>query len=93
MRVGWALFNSAGIGAGRFQGRHHIIRRDDRRVEGDRIDLPPQPPSAGHIFDTVQPFQGCFAHVVSMDVEDNFGQCRFGHGWRDGAYHGDGQEQ
>lgn len=35
-----SLFHGAGIGAGLFQGRHHLFRRDDRRVEGDRVDFP-----------------------------------------------------
>jgi len=34
------LLHGAGIGAGGFQGRYHVFRGNDRRVEGNRVDFP-----------------------------------------------------
>lgn len=67
------------IGAGRFKRRHHVCGCDYGRIVGHGIDLATPRPTASYALDAVQPYQGCFTHIVSSDVKDNLGGGRLGH--------------
>ena len=67
-------FHRPGIGAGRFEGRHHLFRCNHFGIIGHGVDLAAPVPSAGYLFYAVQPVQGCLAYVISADIEGDLGQ-------------------
>jgi hypothetical protein len=69
----WVLLCHASESSGFFKLSDHHIRGNDGRIVVHGIDLPEILPTACHLFYTGQPFQGCFAHVVSRHIEDNPG--------------------
>ena len=73
-------FRCSGIGAGRFEGRHHLFRGNDRRIIGHGVDFASPAPTAGDLFYAFQPVQGGLANIVSVDVKRYFGQGGGRHG-------------
>jgi hypothetical protein len=70
------FFRHPQIGAGRLQGIDHLLRTDHLRVVVDGVDLAETLESAGHFFDSPQPYQGCPADIVSTDIKCNPGKRR-----------------
>lgn len=60
----------------RFQGLDHHLGGDQIRVIGHGVDLPAVLEPPGYFMDAGQPFQDCFADVVSAHVKDNPGVVR-----------------
>ena len=69
----WVLLCHPSEGSGLFELCDHLISGNNGRIVVHGIDLPEILPTARHLFYTGQPFQGCFAHVVSSHIEYNPG--------------------
>jgi hypothetical protein len=59
-----------------FQGGNHLFRVNQRRVINDRVDLTKTGKSAGHLFNSLQSYQGWFADIVSAHIKYDFSICR-----------------
>ena len=72
-----SLLGGAVVSAGFFQCRLHLFDRDDTRRIYHGVDLSESLKSVGHLFHTVQPFQGGLTDIVSADIKYD-GRKRYG---------------
>ena len=67
------------VGAGFLQRTFHFFNRDELRIINHRVDLfKPELVALNallHFFNAVEPFQGCFADIVSGHMEGHQGIC------------------
>ena len=68
------FFSNTDKGAGHFQGGYHLVQCNDAWIVHHGVNFPKSAKTAGYRFDAVQPFQGWFAHTVSMDVKYSLGK-------------------
>lgn len=66
------LSHCAAVGFRLFQGLFHLLNRNYGGIIIYGIYLFEVTETLFNLFDTLEPFQGCLAHVISVDIKDRF---------------------
>ncbi len=66
------IFYGPPVGSGIFESLHHHICLDLTGIVGYGVDLLGALETAADRLHTLQPFQGCFAYVVSSNIKGRF---------------------